>query len=320
MSILMRKQTTAGHLPNFATCSQDSNSTSPDLEKQFKVIKTLSISKFSVYKVYSIPHRRFLALKHFTSDSAESQDFFFNETRFISIQHPHIISYLPKNRQLGLQSNKPFILMELALCDFVDLFEHISFSDDERLARTYFCQLIEGLEYLHSKGIAHLDIKLENLLLGEDFNLKITDFDTSVREGEDLKRSSSGSLNARAPEIVTRQVRDPMACDIYSAGLILFALKYETFAYSENEFVDGVNLFKVLLENPQNFFEIFENVNRCTLERDNAFMKLFLGMVHREPEKRMTINEIKMSEWYNGPVYSRKEVTSKMNNIFRKTE
>lgn len=46
----------------------------------------------------------------------------------------------------------------------------------ERIARFYFHQMINALEFLHSKGIAHRDIKPDNILLGLDFNIKISDF------------------------------------------------------------------------------------------------------------------------------------------------
>ena len=46
----------------------------------------------------------------------------------------------------------------------------------EKIARFYFKQLINTLEYIHSQGIAHRDIKTENTLLDENFNLKLADF------------------------------------------------------------------------------------------------------------------------------------------------
>jgi len=68
--------------------------------------------------------------------------------------------------------------------DFCDIIASYAIYDDEILIRTFFHHLIEGMKYLHERKISHLDIKLDNLLLGEDFNLKLTDFDLSHIEGD----------------------------------------------------------------------------------------------------------------------------------------
>jgi len=92
------------------------------------------------------------------------------------------------------------------------------------MARTYFRQLISGIEYLHYYGIAHLDIKPENILLGEDYQLKITDFDLSYKEGDTIIQGK-GTKYFRAPEIVKQCVREPKKADIFSAAILMFILK-----------------------------------------------------------------------------------------------
>mmetsp|Transcript_11359 Transcript_11359/g.9772 ORF Transcript_11359/g.9772 Transcript_11359/m.9772 type:complete len:100 (-) Transcript_11359:543-842(-) len=84
--------------------------------------------------------------------------------------------------------------------DLFDCMEKAQIHRDEKLVRTYFHQLIEGLEYLHTNKIAHLDLKCENLLLTKDYKLKIADFDCSRMEGDSHVRTL-GTLNYRAPEI-----------------------------------------------------------------------------------------------------------------------
>ena len=70
----------------------------------------------------------------------------------------------------------PYIIMELA--DNGEFFDYLDISGpvSEKIARYYFRNLISALEYLHSNGISHRDIKLQNLLLTQDFNIKIADF------------------------------------------------------------------------------------------------------------------------------------------------
>lgn len=69
-----------------------------------------------------------------------------------------------------------FIVLELASGG--ELFDFVANSGrfNEKVARTYFYQLIEALKYLHSAGIAHRDLKPENIMLDQNFNLKVADF------------------------------------------------------------------------------------------------------------------------------------------------
>jgi len=74
---------------------------------------------------------------------------------------------------------------------------------DKKLCRTFFHQLIDGIEYLHSQNLAHMDLKLENLVLGDDFKLKIIDFDLaiSLTDEKNDQYGGAGTKNYRAPEV-----------------------------------------------------------------------------------------------------------------------
>ena len=116
-------------------------------------------------------------------------------------------------------------MMEFA--PYGDFFKFVrAFRDSltDKLIRTYFRSLIDGLEYLHKQGVCHLDLKLENLLIGKDYQLKIADFDMSYMVGDD-KVITKGTKYYRAPELRSGKCRNGVAADVYSAGIILFALK-----------------------------------------------------------------------------------------------
>ena len=101
-----------------------------------------------------------------------------NESRFLFLSHPNIISIIKTQDHEQIifkreELNVSAIVMELALYgDFSKIVMQPFFTQDEKLVRTYFRQFIEGLGYLHKNSVAHLDIKLENLLLTEQFTFK----------------------------------------------------------------------------------------------------------------------------------------------------
>lgn len=89
---------------------------------------------------------------------------------------------------------------------------------------------MRGLEYLHSKGVAHRDLKTENILLDENQHVRITDFGfacfTYDKMGNKLLLSDTqcGTPEYMAPEIYSGKVYDARISDVWSSGIILFEM------------------------------------------------------------------------------------------------
>ena len=94
---------------------------------------------------------------------------------------------------------------------------------------------MSAIVYAHEKGISHRDIKLENLLLDENRNLKIADFGLCniMRDGISLE-TWCGSPDYAAPEILTKQIYDGTKVDSWSCGVILYILLFGMFPFSDN--------------------------------------------------------------------------------------
>jgi len=183
------------------------------------------------------------------------------------------------------QKNISFILMELApYGDFFDMIMTHQIPFNEKLARTYFHQLIEGLEYLHFQGVAHLDIKLENLLVG----------------------------------LINGTCQDGYAADIYSAAIILFLFKSGgVLPHSENKIFRGMNLFDIMNRDNRNFWQKHAEIQNKTVEYfDEDFKALFNSMTRFNPSERISLEEIKKSNWYNGPVFTDQELVFVMNQLY----
>lgn len=97
-----------------------------------------------------------------------------------------------------------------------------------KIARFYFRQLLEGLLYMHKKSIAHRDIKLENILLDKECNLKIADlgFASKYNPEERLLRDSLGTEGYISPEKLKYQPYDPEKADVFAAAITLFCMLY----------------------------------------------------------------------------------------------
>jgi serine/threonine protein kinase len=91
------------------------------------------------------------------------------------------------------------------------------------IARYFFRQILEGLENIHGSGMYHGDLKPENLLLNQNYNLKLADFGFAETESADIKQFR-GTEGYMAPEILARVPYSGQAADIFAACVILFIM------------------------------------------------------------------------------------------------
>ena len=118
-----------------------------------------------------------------------------------------------------------YVMMEF--CPNGELFSRIVAQTrlSEAEARMYFHQIIDAIQFIHTNKVAHRDLKPENILIDEDGNAKVSDFGLSkfIATG-DLTSTSCGSPCYTAPEILSGEPYDPMKADMWSCGVILFAM------------------------------------------------------------------------------------------------
>jgi 5'-AMP-activated protein kinase catalytic alpha subunit len=152
--------------------------------------------------------------------------------------HPHII------RLYEVIDTPTDIFVVMEYVSNGELFDYIvskgRLAPDE--ARHFFHQIISGVEYCHYHHIVHRDLKPENLLLDADNNIKIADFGLSnvMRDGEFL-RTSCGSPNYAAPEVISGHLYAGPEVDVWSCGVILYALLCGSLPFDDESIP---NLFK----------------------------------------------------------------------------
>jgi len=292
--------------------------------KQIQFISELSESKFPVYLCKDNKTNKLQAIKLFpwSEEEDEPSIFYKRETRFSQITHPNVISITSHQDEQEVYSDHvskvSYILMEYAKNG--DLFEALMTQQvymNDSLIRTYFLQMLEGLEAIHAHDAAHLDMKLENVLLDKNFVAKITDFDLSFMP-EDEEINSKGTENYRAPEIISGTCKDGKAADIYSLAIILFLLKTRgRMPFVENGLYNGLDMKSLLYNDTELFWKKHcEFLGKKESFFTEDFKRLFESMTRQVPNERATIQEIKRSEWCNQEVYCQERVFELMSTKF----
>lgn len=226
------------------------------------------------------------------------------EVKMLSkLSHPNIVRLIDFGRGTlkkpnGNSKEVDFIVLEYA--ENGELFDYIYFPKkgfSENIARYIFKMLIDGLESCHNSGVAHRDLKSENIMMDSDWTLKIADFGYSTnlngKKGTGLLDSFLGTMSYVSPEILNHQSYMGTCSDIFSCGVILFVL------------VTGKMPFgKAGMQDP--YYKYF---TKCEYEHYWALMKKklpplsdeFKGLLNLllafDPTQRPTINEIKNHEW-----------------------
>lgn len=197
-------------------------------------------------------------------------------------RHPHII----KLYQVISTPTDIFMIMEYVSGG--ELFEYIVKHGklQEHEARRFFQQIISGVDYCHRHMIVHRDLKPENLLLDHNMHVKIADFGLSnmMMDGEFL-RTSCGSPNYAAPEVISGKLYAGPEVDIWSCGVILYALLCGTLPF-DDEHVP--TLFRKI---KSGIFPIPEYLNKMVVT-------LLCSMLQIDPMKRASIEDIKKHDWF----------------------
>jgi len=156
----------------------------------------------------------------------------------------------------------------------------------------FFNQLLEGILYMHSKGIAHMDLKLENLMINLDTKiLKIIDFGDARIFNDNGKICTDsgihGTYEFMAPEMFKNKEYNPEKVDIWGLGIILYELLYNSIPWKIANTSD---------DNYKNYLELIQrnsNILPKALFHNTKFDELFCIMLNPDPEKRLNVQSIK---------------------------
>ncbi|WOK92547.1 CBL-interacting protein kinase 8 isoform X2 [Canna indica] len=199
------------------------------------------------------------------------------------VRHPYVV----RLHEVLASRTKIYIILEFITGG--ELFDKIIHNGklSEAESRRYFQQLIDGVDYCHSKGVYHRDLKPENLLLDSQGNLKISDFGLSAlpAQGVNLLRTTCGTPNYVAPEVLSHKGYDGAIADTWSCGVILYVLLAGYLPFDE---VDLTTLYSKIDKAEFSFPSWFSNGAKSLIRK----------ILDPNPETRMRIEDIRNDEWF----------------------
>ena len=194
------------------------------------------------------------------------------------------------------------IIMEFAKFGDLDNFQKNLIKKkclSETLLAYITMQIINGLYYIHQSKIIHMDIKQQNILIDENFNIKITDFSVSFsyekyKENDKINLPLSGTSLFMSPEVLLKAQIDYEDCskiDMFSLGVVLYNLAFEKFPYELD------------YDHKRNFGLILSKIKTQKLiipERKNfspLFRKFLGNLLEKNIKNRMSVYEALEDPW-----------------------
>ncbi|XP_033115912.1 testis-specific serine/threonine-protein kinase 3-like [Anneissia japonica] len=196
------------------------------LNQGFEVGKTIGEGAYSKVKDgWSNLHNRQIAIKIISLKDAPGRymkKYLPNELEIIrKVKHERVIEVL----SVIECDAHIYIVMEKAVHG--DLLARIELfgPETEKGARRTFKEILEVVEYFHEEGIAHRDLKCENILLDQNNHVKLSDFSFARNcKSGDKCSTFCGTLEYIAPEVLRQDDYDPRVADIWSIGVILYIM------------------------------------------------------------------------------------------------
>ncbi|XP_055810206.1 serine/threonine-protein kinase SAPK1-like isoform X1 [Solanum dulcamara] len=257
----------------------------------YEFVKDLGCGNFGVAKlVRDYKTKELFAVKFFERGQKIDEHVQREIMNHRSLNHPNIIRF----KEVLLTPTHLAIVMEYAAGG--ELFQRICnvgrFNENE--ARFFFQQLISGVSYCHFMQICHRDLKLENTLLDGSTapRVKICDFGCSKSSVfHSQPKSTVGTPAYVAPEILSKKEYDGKVADVWSCGVTLYVMLVGAYPFEDP--TDPKNMRKTISRIISVQYSVPQNVP-ISMECQHLLSRIFVA----DPEKRITIPEIKKHPWF----------------------
>ena len=168
----------------------------------------------------------------------------------------------------------------------------------EDAGRFFLHQMLDSVEYMHSRRVVHRDLKLENILVDDNLNLKLADFGFACYKNIDTLKSYRGTMTYMAPEIKEGKQYAGSQVDMFSIGVILFIIVQGIFPFKEarkEEF-----FYNLIMQGQNDTY--FQKVNGTDLSDD--FKDLILRFFAFDGNTRITLDQIRAHPWMQSSTFN----------------
>lgn len=268
-----------------------------------KIIKEISKGHFGILYKAQTRDKKLVALKVIKNSDQHAVE---NSKKELFVysnlpSHPNIL------KCLGYAEKNDRFLILFEYLDNKDLWEYFFKDHTKKLSSKqiakYIWQLCDALEFLHQHNIIHADVKLENILIDNQDQIRLCDFGLSDIKSKDYiseyRRGICGTIGYIAPEIYKDEIKNVTpSIDVWAVGVVLYELVYHKspFVSSSNNHeckkTDG-SMDKKKLYQLMTTFPSFPN------DIDDDLFDLFEQIFTVDPNSRISLNEIKQHKWIN---------------------
>jgi len=265
---------------------------------------------------------RVVAIKSFNkkelSENGENMKKILYETDLMKkLNHPNI------TKILEVFEDDDYILISMEYINGGNLFSFVKKRRklSEKTAKYLFKQIILGIQHIHSHKIVHRDIKLENILIDLNNNIKICDFGIGkiLTYKKQLLYDKCGTPMYMAPEILLSSKNhgyEGYPVDIWSAGISLYIMLSGTLPFNlknnENSSMDESSENNIELQ-----YSIINNDPKYIEKISDEARDLLKGLLNKNPNKRLTIDQILNHPWLQ---MDEKKGKNKKYHLFTKAE
>ena len=212
--------------------------------------------------------------------------------------NPYIVNIINSGEGLVKKKNHEDTIHQYLVLQYAskgELFDYIYHAKaglSERHAKVVFAKILKGVEACHNSGVCHRDLKMQNILVDQNFAPKICDFGFATQNNDHLDEYL-GTRNYASPEILRNKPYDGFKADIFSLGVILLILNTCKFGFLNASKLDPY--YKLIIDKHINKY--WNSVSNQITNISKELKDLFIQMVSYLPQERPSIKDIFNSNW-----------------------